>query len=80
MKFGKEFASQMIPKWREAYMNYSFLKTPLKEILYFRQESVAGCLKALAISRINAISIYPPVRDPPALLLPHSSFPSSYKL
>ncbi|CAH1421021.1 unnamed protein product [Lactuca virosa] len=40
MKFGKEFASQMIPEWREAYMNYSYLKTLLKEILIFRQQQI----------------------------------------
>ncbi|KAL7606949.1 hypothetical protein Lser_V15G20250 [Lactuca serriola] len=40
MKFGKEFASQMIPEWREAYMNYSYLKTLLKEILIFRQRQI----------------------------------------
>ncbi|KAK9054014.1 hypothetical protein SSX86_025089 [Deinandra increscens subsp. villosa] len=37
MKFGKEFASQMVPEWQEAYMNYNFLKTLLKDILNFRQ-------------------------------------------
>lgn len=36
MKFGKEFASQMVPEWQEAYMNYNYLKTLLKEILNFR--------------------------------------------
>ncbi|PWA49107.1 SPX domain, EXS [Artemisia annua] len=37
MKFGKEFASQMVPEWQEAYMNYNYLKTLLKEILIFRR-------------------------------------------
>ncbi|XP_062111545.1 phosphate transporter PHO1 homolog 3-like [Humulus lupulus] len=32
MKFGKEFSSQMVPEWQEAYMNYNFLKTLLKDI------------------------------------------------
>ncbi|KAL4577275.1 hypothetical protein LXL04_013381 [Taraxacum kok-saghyz] len=36
MKFGKEFTSQMVPEWQEAYMNYNHLKTILKEILIFR--------------------------------------------
>ncbi|XP_057948042.1 phosphate transporter PHO1 homolog 3 isoform X2 [Malania oleifera] len=36
MKFGKEFASQMVPEWQEAYMDYNFLKTLLKEVLRFR--------------------------------------------
>ncbi|KAI3761969.1 hypothetical protein L1987_52392 [Smallanthus sonchifolius] len=29
----------MVPEWQEAYMNYNFLKTLLKEILIFRQQS-----------------------------------------
>lgn len=37
MKFGKEFTSQMVPEWEEAYMNYNYLKTILKEILTFRR-------------------------------------------
>ncbi|XP_076925206.1 phosphate transporter PHO1 homolog 9-like [Bidens hawaiensis] len=37
MKFGKEFTSQMVPEWEEAYMNYNFLKTILKDILNFRR-------------------------------------------
>ena len=36
MKFGKEFSSQMVPEWQEAYMNYDFLKALLKEIQNFR--------------------------------------------
>ncbi|CAN1321467.1 Phosphate transporter PHO1 homolog 5 [Linum perenne] len=39
MKFGKEFAAQMVPEWQEAYMDYNFLKTLLKEILRFRQRT-----------------------------------------
>ncbi|XP_030483156.2 phosphate transporter PHO1 homolog 3 isoform X1 [Cannabis sativa] len=39
MKFGKEFASQMVPEWQEAYMDYKFLKEVLKEILRFRQRT-----------------------------------------
>ncbi|XP_076925203.1 phosphate transporter PHO1 homolog 9-like isoform X2 [Bidens hawaiensis] len=37
MKFGKEFTSQMVPEWEEAYMNYNHLKTILKDILIFRR-------------------------------------------
>lgn len=37
MKFGKEFASQMIPEWQAAYMNYNNLKILIKEILIFRR-------------------------------------------
>ncbi|KAF3444793.1 hypothetical protein FNV43_RR14486 [Rhamnella rubrinervis] len=37
MKFGKEFTSQMVPEWQEAYMDYNFLKAVLKDILRFIQ-------------------------------------------
>ncbi|XP_017971793.1 PREDICTED: phosphate transporter PHO1 homolog 3 [Theobroma cacao] len=39
MKFGKEFASQMVPEWQEAYMDYDFLKSLLKEVLRFKQRT-----------------------------------------
>ncbi|CAI0394432.1 unnamed protein product, partial [Linum tenue] len=39
MKFGKEFAAQMVPEWEGAYMDYNLLKTRLKEILRFRQRT-----------------------------------------
>lgn len=39
MKFGKEFSSQMVPEWREAYTNYNYLKTVLKDIQVFRQKN-----------------------------------------
>lgn len=39
MKFGKEFASQMVPEWQEKYMDYNFLKTILKDILHFRRQN-----------------------------------------
>ncbi|GMY13725.1 phosphate transporter PHO1 homolog 9 isoform X1 [Fagus crenata] len=39
MKFGKEFASQMVQEWQEAYMDYNYLKTVLKDILRFRQRN-----------------------------------------
>lgn len=32
MRFGKEFVSQMIPEWQEAYIDYAYLKTILKDI------------------------------------------------
>ncbi|KAG5240152.1 phosphate transporter PHO1 [Salix suchowensis] len=32
MKFGKEFSVQMVHEWQEAYMDYGFLKTLLKEV------------------------------------------------
>ncbi|KAI3784854.1 hypothetical protein L1987_43961 [Smallanthus sonchifolius] len=42
MKFGKEFALQTVPEWREAYMNYNYLKTLLEEILIFRQRQTSS--------------------------------------
>uniref|UniRef100_A0A6N2NL06 SPX domain-containing protein n=1 Tax=Salix viminalis TaxID=40686 RepID=A0A6N2NL06_SALVM len=36
MKFGKEFTAQAVPEWQQAYMDYGFLKTLLKEIRGFR--------------------------------------------
>ncbi|KHN33987.1 phosphate transporter PHO1 homolog 3-like [Glycine soja] len=36
MKFGKEYTSQMVPEWQEAYMDYNFLKSLLKEIQRFK--------------------------------------------
>ncbi|KAL5143527.1 Phosphate transporter PHO1 9 [Glycine soja] len=37
MKFGKEFVSQMVPEWEEAYMDYNCLKATLKNISKFRE-------------------------------------------
>ncbi|KAJ4901203.1 Phosphate transporter PHO1-like protein 5 [Raphanus sativus] len=39
MKFGKEFSSQMVPEWHEAYMNYNYLKTLLKDIIRFKRKN-----------------------------------------
>ncbi|KAF8378710.1 hypothetical protein HHK36_030058 [Tetracentron sinense] len=36
MKFGKEFKEQMVPEWKEAYMDYDDLKRILKEIMLFK--------------------------------------------
>ncbi|GLJ51932.1 hypothetical protein SUGI_1103460 [Cryptomeria japonica] len=36
MKFGKEFVAQMVPEWHEAYMDYNFLKTFLKDIMRYK--------------------------------------------
>ncbi|KAJ0832725.1 putative SPX domain-containing protein [Helianthus annuus] len=51
MKFGKEFASQMVPEWQAAYMNYNFLKTLLKEIMIFRQQQ--------SLSQDNQVNLRP---------------------
>ncbi|KAI5352713.1 hypothetical protein L3X38_005605 [Prunus dulcis] len=37
MKFGKEFATQMVPEWQQAYMDYDYLKSLLKEIQRSKQ-------------------------------------------
>ncbi|WCJ22199.1 EXS (ERD1/XPR1/SYG1) family protein [Euphorbia peplus] len=42
MKFGKEFRAQLVPEWKEAYMDYNFLKTLLREIQRFRPPPSAG--------------------------------------
>ncbi|KEH21626.1 phosphate transporter PHO1 homolog 9 isoform X2 [Medicago truncatula] len=39
MKFGKEFVSQMVPEWQEAYMNYNSLKSILKGISKFKEKN-----------------------------------------
>lgn len=39
MKFGKEFASQMVPEWQQAYMNYNHLKGILKDIMNIQQRN-----------------------------------------
>ncbi|XP_010514091.1 PREDICTED: phosphate transporter PHO1 homolog 5-like isoform X2 [Camelina sativa] len=39
MKFGKEFSSQMVPEWQEAYMDYDYLKSQLKEIIKFKRKT-----------------------------------------
>ncbi|KAI3934655.1 hypothetical protein MKX01_012195 [Papaver californicum] len=38
MKFGKEYLSQMLPEWKEAYLDYRYLKTLLKDILKFKHK------------------------------------------
>ena len=39
MKFGNEFASQMVPEWQAAYADYNFLKSLIKEIQVFKQRN-----------------------------------------
>ncbi|OVA12214.1 SPX [Macleaya cordata] len=38
MKFGREFVLQMLPEWKEAYIDYKNLKTLLKEILKLKRK------------------------------------------
>ncbi|CAF1925435.1 hypothetical protein Bca4012_070506 [Brassica carinata] len=44
MKFGKEFSSQMVPEWQQAYMDYGSLKKNLKEIIGFKLGQPADAL------------------------------------
>lgn len=46
MKFGKEFVSQMVPEWQEAYMDYSNLKTILKDVLSTRKRTQPSSAQA----------------------------------
>ncbi|KAI9154367.1 hypothetical protein LWI28_025180 [Acer negundo] len=39
MKFGNEFAAQLVQEWREAYMDYNFLKSILKDVLRSKQKN-----------------------------------------
>ncbi|XP_050117344.1 phosphate transporter PHO1 homolog 3-like [Malus sylvestris] len=39
MKFGKEFSAQMVPEWKDAYMDYDYLKSLLKEIQVCKQRN-----------------------------------------
>ncbi|KAJ4706700.1 Phosphate transporter PHO1-like protein [Melia azedarach] len=58
MKFGKEYASQMVPEWQEAYMNYDNLKALLKEIQRMKLSSsrLNNAGKAAGIKR--AMTLY----------------------
>ena len=42
MKFGKEFLSQMVQEWQEAYMDYNNLKSILKDIQRFKKQNVSA--------------------------------------
>uniref|UniRef100_M4DLL2 EXS domain-containing protein n=1 Tax=Brassica campestris TaxID=3711 RepID=M4DLL2_BRACM len=39
MKFGKEFSSQMVPEWQQAYVDYKYLKTLIKDINRFKRKT-----------------------------------------
>lgn len=59
MKFGKEFASQTVQEWQQAYMDYNFLKTLLKDIFRFRQRnSVSPLAKTPKGSLKRRVSLY----------------------
>ncbi|CAN1256157.1 Phosphate transporter PHO1 homolog 3 [Linum perenne] len=58
MKFGKEFALQMVPEWQEAYMDYDFLKTLLKEILRFRKSNPKPAVPAVSDALNRKLTLY----------------------
>ncbi|KAG4116396.1 hypothetical protein ERO13_D12G166700v2 [Gossypium hirsutum] len=75
MKFGKEFASQMVPEWQGAYMDYDYLKTLLKDIHTFNQRTKPqsiphGLKRSLSMYRafsgllIHRHSQHPPTSPP----------------
>ncbi|GER47252.1 EXS (ERD1/XPR1/SYG1) family protein [Striga asiatica] len=51
MKFGKEFTSQMVPEWQQAYMDYRLLKTLLEEIHQSRNRAQPGPKRSLTLYR-----------------------------
>ncbi|KAG5010935.1 phosphate transporter PHO1 homolog 3-like [Glycine soja] len=58
MKFGKEFAAQMVPEWQEAYMDYGYLKSLLKDIMLHKQRkkphssaTPAALMRKLSLNR-----------------------------
>ncbi|TXG70201.1 hypothetical protein EZV62_005136 [Acer yangbiense] len=58
MKFGKEFASQMVPEWQEAYMDYDHLKTFLKEIQSIKQRNKQAAAATGPESLTRALTLY----------------------
>ncbi|KAJ4835391.1 hypothetical protein Tsubulata_010554 [Turnera subulata] len=59
MKFGKEFAVQMVPEWQEAYMDYNYLKSVLKEVLRCKQQNTTSKMAAPTISSLKRrVSLY----------------------
>ncbi|KAL5807813.1 hypothetical protein ACOSQ3_028504 [Xanthoceras sorbifolium] len=59
MKFGKEFAAQLVQEWREAYMDYNYLKTILKDVLRSRQVNAPSPLAATTKGALKRrVSLY----------------------
>ncbi|KAF6171812.1 hypothetical protein GIB67_007333 [Kingdonia uniflora] len=51
MKFGKEYTSQMVHEWQDAYVNYKYLKSLLKEMIDFLAKLPHGIRRTESISR-----------------------------
>ena len=58
MKFGKEFACQMVPEWQEAYMDYHHLKTFLKEIQSTKHRNKQAAAATGLESLTRALTLY----------------------
>lgn len=59
MKFGKEFSSQMVPEWQQAYMDYNNLKTYLKDISKFKRRNAPSPMAATPRGSLRRrISLY----------------------
>ncbi|KAI9159876.1 hypothetical protein LWI28_002771 [Acer negundo] len=58
MKFGKEFACQMVPEWQEAYMDYDLLKTFLKEIQWIKERNKQAAAATGPASLTRALTLY----------------------
>ncbi|XP_051122453.1 phosphate transporter PHO1 homolog 3-like [Andrographis paniculata] len=58
MKFGKEFASQLVPEWQEAYMNYNFMKSHLKPIHHHRTTRAAAAAGGAAARMSRTRTLY----------------------
>ncbi|KAJ6726693.1 PHOSPHATE TRANSPORTER PHO1-like protein 3 [Salix purpurea] len=56
MKFGKEFSVQMVHEWQEAYMDYDFLKTLLKEVQSFQLKTKPPAANPVGLKR--TLSLY----------------------
>ncbi|KAJ6322389.1 hypothetical protein OIU77_012275 [Salix suchowensis] len=56
MKFGKEFSVQMVHEWQEAYMDYDFLKTLLKEVQSFQLKIKPPAANPVGLKR--TLSLY----------------------
>ncbi|XVE91533.1 hypothetical protein REPUB_Repub01dG0017900 [Reevesia pubescens] len=72
MKFGKEFASQMVLEWQEAYVDYDYLKTLLKGIQTFKQRTKPQATLNRSLTRYRAFSGLLQRHYPPEPLSPSS--------
>ncbi|XP_023634073.1 phosphate transporter PHO1 homolog 4 isoform X3 [Capsella rubella] len=51
MRFGKEFVSQTIPEWQEAYINYAYLKTILQDVQASRKNCDSNSQSTPSLAR-----------------------------